>query len=248
MTQIEGGSKQNAETVTDGEPDNKATVAFLGAPPAGPSPLEIADVPAVAEPVALPPPPTLPALPITKKQLQIIGIGAAALILLAIIIGTCGGKKSDQAKSTETAAAEHKEPTEKTSPQDEQVDRINELIDAGKKGEAIEQAVGACKVFPRDARLSYLLGKLYFERQSWNAGLKQFRDTLEIDPTYRSDPDLIKAALKAFLTPADYPTELGAFLRNDIGPPARQYLEETAAKHPRAATRARAKAELAKMQ
>jgi hypothetical protein len=79
--------------------------------------------------------------------------------------------------------------------------------------------------------------------------LKQFREVLVLDPTYRSDVEMIKIVLKAFITPADYrdAADLGTFLRVDIGPPARQYLEETAQSHPRAGTRTRAKAELAKM-
>jgi serine/threonine protein kinase len=248
LTQIEGGVA-NAETSTASEPDVKATVAFLGAPPAGPSPLEAADVPAVAEPVSLPPPPTLPSLPVTKKHMQIIGAATAAVLVLAIIIGTCSGSTSNKPETPAPAPAG--EPTvEKPAAQnaaDEQVARINELLDAKQTKEAMDQAIAARKVFPKDPRISYVLGKLYFERQFFTMGLKQFRDTLALDPTYRSDPDLIKAVLKAFLTPADYPADLGAFLRNDIGAPARQYLEEAAALHPRANIRARAKSELAKM-
>jgi hypothetical protein len=71
--------------------DVKSTVAFLGAPPAGPSPLAASDAPAVAEAVRLPAPPT-PQLPLTTRQLRIIGGSVLGLVLLiAIIAGTCGG-------------------------------------------------------------------------------------------------------------------------------------------------------------
>lgn len=247
-----------AEPAADPPPvdDGKATVAFLGAPPAGPSPLDAPDAPATddpspvpsLDPVALPPPPPLAPL-IPRKQWQVVGAVLGVVVLIAIVVGTCKGKKSTTTPRETPAESEKPAPSQPTEsdPADEQVTRIQELIDAGSSREAISQASAARKVFPEDARFAYLLGKLYFERQSWTPGLKQFRDTLALDPTYRSDPDLIKAVLKAFITPADYPAELGAFLRKDIGPPARQYLEETAASHPRANVRARARSELAKM-
>jgi hypothetical protein len=182
---------------------------------------------------------------VTKKQLQIIGCAVAGLVLIAIIAGTCRGKSKETA--TKPGVTEPGSASPAKDPADEQVAQIEQLIEDGNARGAFEQAVAARKLFPKDARLSYLLGKLYFERQSWSLGLKQFRDTLALDPTYRSDPELIKTALKAFITPSEYPADLGAFLRNDIGAPARQYLEETAASHPRANIRARAKALLAKL-
>jgi hypothetical protein len=78
-------------------------------------------------------------------------------------------------------------------------------------------------------------------------GLKQFRDTIALDGTYRADPDLIKAVVAAFNAAPEYPAELGMFLREEIGAPVREYLQETAAKHPSPKIRARAKAELAKL-
>jgi serine/threonine-protein kinase len=231
--------------------DVKSTVAFVGAPPAGPSPLAAPDAPAAAEPVALPPPPMLPALPVTKKQLQIIGATAGAILLIAIIAGTCGGEKQSADKPgsvpSEAAPAVAPTPPPADNPADDQATKITELIDAGKTKEAMDQAIAARKVFPKDPRLAYLLGKLYFDRQWWTQGLKQFRDTLALDATYRSDPDLIRTVLRAFITPAEYPAQLGAFLRNDIGAPAKQYLEETATSHPRTQTRARARNEISKM-
>ncbi len=235
----------DAPTHPDGAPplaDVKATAMFVGAPPAGPSPLMMPDAPEAAEAVALPAPPTLPGLPVSKKQLKVIAAVAAVLVLLAIIVGTCGKSSNTQKPSAATATPE---PT-KTGADDE-LAQITEMIETGKSRAATDRLVEARKKFPNDARLSYLLGTVYFERQLWTQGLKQFRDTLALDPTYRSDPDLIRAVLKAFITPTEYPAELGVFLREDIGAPARQYLEETAAKHPRAGTRTRAKAELVKM-
>jgi len=235
-------------------PDHNATAMFQGAPPSGPSPLEAADLPAVAEPVALPAPLTLPALPVTKKHLQILGGVAAGLILIAIIVGACSKssvKPAPPATKTSNDPPVAKDPTvivPNAAPgADEQLAQATAKLDAGNPRAAIDQLVAARTKYPDDARLSYLLGTLYFRTKSSALGLQQFHDTLALDGTYRADPELIKTVLKAFLAAADYPSEIGAFLRTEIGAPARQYLEEAATKHPRPPTRARAKAELSKL-
>jgi hypothetical protein len=220
--------------------NNDATAMFQGAPPAGPSPLAAADAPAV-DAVSLPEPPAFRDYPVSKKQFQIVGIVIAAIVLVAIIVGLTRGSKEP------TPAVKKEEPAPKLDGADAPLAKAAELADAGNKKEAIEQLAAARTEFPKDPRVAYQLGILYFATKQGSLGLKQFRDTLELDGTYRADPDLIKAVLGAFNSASEYPAELGAFLRNDIGAPARQYLEETASTHPSAKVRNRAKAELAKL-
>jgi len=252
-------SGPNAETVlalptvgpalldADGKPitDARSTVAFVGAPPAGPSPLAAPDAPASLEVVGLPPTPRPPRV-LTPRQFK-IGFGALVglVVVIAIIVSVSRSKHRTTQPATDDAATSAPPPQAK--PADDAFARARELIDAGNSDAALEQLLAARKVYPDDARLAYLAGTIYFERQWWTVGLKQFRDALALDPTFRSDPELIKIVLKAFITPADYHAELGSFLREDIGPPAREYLEETAQTHPRASTRARAQAELDRM-
>jgi len=225
--------------------NHDATSFFAGAPPAGPSPLEAADLPAVAEPIALPPPPTLPALPVTRKHLQIIGAVCGALLLISIIVGTCSSKRAPDAPSNRPGPSA--EPSATPDPEAAgDLARATALADAGKHREAIELLVAARKASPSDPQLSYLLGKELFATKQWSEGVVQLRETIALDGTYRAEPELIRTVVAAFNASPDYPTELGEFLR-EIGPPVRQYLEETAAKHPRAAVRSRAKAELAKL-
>jgi hypothetical protein len=60
----------------------------------------------------------------------------------------------------------------------------------------------------------------------------------------KSDPELIKTVLKAFITTPRYESQLANFLRESIGDDAKPYLEETAQTHPNASIRARAESEL----
>ncbi len=226
--------------------NHDATAFFQGAPPSGPSPLDVGDLPAAAEPVSLPTFTTL-----TKKHAQIVGIVVGVLLVTTAIIGTCKGS------TTKSTPAEQTKPTSKPKPApepepvrsavDDQFAKASELLEAGKPKAAITTLVSARREFPKDARFSYLLGRAYFETKQGSLGLKQFRDTLALDGTYRADPDLIKAVVGVFNGASEYPADLGAFLREEIGAPVRQYLEETAAKHPSLKIRNRAKAELAKL-
>ncbi len=249
-TKLGLGTVRAPEPATKPEPkesaDHDATAFFQGAPPSGPSPLEVGDLPAVAGPVSLPTFTTL-----TKKHAQIVGIVIGAVVVIAAVVGTCkGGSSTTQQTTSETTTtpeppAPEREPVQ--SAVDEQFIKASELLEAGKPKAAIETLVRARREFPRDARFSYLLGRAYFETRQGSSGLKQFRDTLALDGTYRADPDLIKAVLGAFNGASEYSPELGAFLREEIGAPVREYLEETAAKHPSPKIRNRAKAELAKL-
>ena len=71
---------------------------------------------------------------------------------------------------------------------------------------------------------------------------EMYRAAIKNDPRYRADPDVIKTALRGFITTPDYNRDLASFLHDDIGAAAQSYLAETASGHPNAAIRARAAA------
>ena len=100
------------------------------------------------------------------------------------------------------------------------------------------------KLFPDDARLAYLAGKLFFEKYYWTDGMRMFRDAIRLEPSYRTDRELIRTVLRGFITTPRADAALAAFLREDIGEAAKPYLEETVADHHTPAVRARAAAEL----
>jgi hypothetical protein len=220
--------------------DPKATVVFRGAAPTGPSPLAARDATPIA-PADDPDELERPAPQFTRKQLAWgVGVVLGTVVLIAVIAVAArgGGGKRPVAAVTDAVSR---------SGADEQFDRAQELIAAGKNETALEQLLAARKQFPDDARLAYLAGKVYFHKTWWNAGLKQFRDALKLDPAFRTDAELIRVVLKAFILSREYPTELASFLRVDIGAAARPYLQETANSHPSQHVRARAAAELRKL-
>ncbi len=224
-------------------------MAFRGAPPTGPSPLDAADASAVAEPEGKlrPRPPRV----IRPHHFKIgVAVAVGLIVVIAIIATATRGSKSSTPtpeKPTGSAGVAGGDTSHGGGAVDDQVARITELLAAGNTDAALERVRAARKVFPKDARLAYLAGKIDFDRDWWTVGLEEFREVLAIDPTYRADPELIKTVLRAFIASGDYREDLATFLRVDIGPPAREYLEETARDHPRAATRARAQAELDRM-
>jgi tetratricopeptide (TPR) repeat protein len=129
-------------------------------------------------------------------------------------------------------------------PADETLARANDLIARGQRSAALDLLLAGRKLYPSDARLPYLLGKLYFERLYWTDGLKSFRDAIRLDPSYRTDGELIKTVLRGFITTPRTEDALADFLREEIGAEAKPFLEETAAGHPKEMVRARAASEL----
>jgi serine/threonine-protein kinase len=120
------------------------------------------------------------------------------------------------------------------------------LAEAGKLEAAIEVLVDARRDYPDRAVLALSAGKLYFARLWWNDGLVQLRDALRMEPTLRGDPDLIKTAIRGFLTTPGYDDRLGRFLV-ELGAPAAPLLDDAARTHPNPQKRARAAALLRKL-
>ncbi|MBA3457445.1 MAG: protein kinase [Deltaproteobacteria bacterium] len=189
-------------------------------------------------------------LPYTRRQLAIAGGGVFAVVLLIAIIAAARG--GDDSKDTVAA-----KPTTTTTDTGEiemdpvraddaakTIARAAELAGNGERERAIDLLTKARRTYPDNADLPYQAGKLYFAKMWWTDGLKNFRDAIRLEPSYRSDPELIKLVLKGFITTPTYNEELSSFLRNDIGDPAKEFLEETSRDHPNAGKRARAVQEL----
>ena len=122
--------------------------------------------------------------------------------------------------------------------------RANELVAQGDKEAALDLLNRSRRQSPDSAGLAYAAGRIYFSKFYWSEGLRNFRDAIRNDPTYRSDPELIKTVLRGFLSTPSYNDDLASFLRDDIGSAVAPLLEETARDHPNAALRSRAAAEL----
>jgi eukaryotic-like serine/threonine-protein kinase len=124
------------------------------------------------------------------------------------------------------------------------VTHANDLAARGERDAALDLLMRARKQDPSSGPLAYTAGRIYFSKFYWTDGLRSFREAIRLDPTYRTDPELIKTVLRGFITTPSYNDDLAGFLRDDIGGPARSFLEETARDHPNPATRSRAAGEL----
>ncbi len=79
--------------------------------------------------------------------------------------------------------------------------------------------------YPKNEELPYLLGQLYFTKLWVGDGLKAFRSALQLDPSYRANPFLLRAAISGLGNDSDY-SQVRRFLIQDVGRPAAPYLEE----------------------
>jgi serine/threonine-protein kinase len=117
------------------------------------------------------------------------------------------------------------------------------LVAAGKLDAALDVLVKARHAHPDAASLPFAAGKIYFGRYWFTDGIKSFREAIRLDPSYRSNPELIRTALRGFITTPQYDAALGGFLA-ELGDAAVPALQETARSHPNPQVRARAAAEL----
>ena len=189
------------------------------------------------------PPPIGPKTPFSTKQLAIAGGGLLAIIIVIAVVAGGGAAKKETPADAGVVHTEIEVPPDGAK---QILARAADLVANGDREAAIDLLTKSRSAFPGNAELPYMAGKLYFAKLWWTDGLKQFRDAVRIEPRYKTDPELIKIVLKGFITTPSYNDELAQFLRTEIGPPAAQYLEETARDHPNAAIRARAKSELAR--
>lgn len=163
------------------------------------------------------------------------------IILIAVIAGGGGGKKSS---GTAKGSASKPLPTEvKQDDIAPLIERANQLIAADDAEAAVDTLSAARKSNPDNAQLALALGRAYFAKLWWSEGVKNFRDAIRIDPELKSDPEMLKAVLKGFLTTPDVDDRIADFML-EIGEPMKAYLQETADTHPNKQLRARAKNEL----
>jgi hypothetical protein len=185
-------------------------------------------------------PPT--GLPVSRRHLAILG-GAllVAVVLIAVIAGGGHKKTGKVLADAPVAAGSDLAPTDQVPAV---LARATELEQGGDPEAALSMLTKARKQYPDSAQLAAAAGKLYFDKLWFSDGVKQFRDALRLDPSLRQDADIIKTALRGFITTPDVDDRIEAFLREDIGAAAKPYLEETAKTHPNKQIRARAQAEL----
>ena len=96
-------------------------------------------------------------------------------------------------------------------------------------GDSSSRAMKALQVlgskYQKNQDIPYLLGQLYFEKLWVGDGIKNLRRAIQLDPLYRSNPYVIRAAIGGLGNDRDQ-AQVHRFLVQDIGKPAAPYLEE----------------------
>lgn len=190
----------------------------------------------------------------SRPKRRVFAIAGGGLVAVAAVTAVMLATRSDASSSppapaaaaapAPAAEAAPPAPPPSTDPVEEIVASSIELAASGRREPALDVLLAARKTYPNDARLPYEASKLYLEKMWWADGLKQARAAIHLDPRYRSDAALIKLVLKGFNTTARYDWTLARFMREDIGPAAKPFLEDTATAHPNPIVRKRAAAEL----
>jgi hypothetical protein len=127
------------------------------------------------------------------------------------------------------------------------VERAHDLIANGDRETALDLVLRSRATYVQDARLAALAGRLYFEKLWWADGVEQLRAAFALEPSLRSDPELVALAVKGYVTTPAYNALLGKFVREDIGAAALPALEQIAKTHRSRAIRSRAAAEIRRM-
>ena len=182
-------------------------------------------------------------IPLTRNQLLIAG-GVLGLVLVMIIAATRGdGAKAQTPIDAGVAQVIHVDAASSDSVAPT-IGRVADLYSAGELEPALDVVNKARRQHPESAQLAFLGGKIYFAKLWWTDGIKSFRDAIRLDPGYRSDPELIKIAVRGFVTTPDTNAQLADFLFDDVGAMAKPALEEVARMRQSAAINARLAAEI----
>jgi tRNA A-37 threonylcarbamoyl transferase component Bud32 len=204
---------------------------------------------AVRTPVVAPPPIAAPPAPRWRPpagalRLALIGGAGAIALIVLIAVATHRGPAPVPIDAAIVAVTPDAPPPPIVDPAADAVARATSLLTSGKREAALELLNSSRAVFPGNAEMPYLAGRIYFAKLWFGDGLRSFREAIRLQPTYRTDAELIKSVLRGFITTPSYDAEIAAFLRDQIGAPAAAFLDETARTHPSASIRARAAAEL----
>lgn len=79
--------------------------------------------------------------------------------------------------------------------------------------------------YPKNAEVAYILGQFYCGKLWMKDGLEYYRRAIQLDPSFRTNPYLIKSAVAGLGNDGDH-AKVERFLAQDIGAPAAPFLEE----------------------
>ncbi len=172
--------------------------------------------------------------PEVVRRLQYGGLAVFALVVVVAAIAALSGTESTTEDSEEILVMDPMylddsisvDPKLLAAQLEEELNRFGQEVRAGRGARYIEPIKRLRSLWPEHARTNYLLGLAYMEKRYWADGYKYLREAVRLDESLRSDPALIKAAIRS-LSSRSKP-ELGEeFLVRVIGEAGIPLLQET---------------------
>ncbi len=180
------------------------------------------------------------AQPVRQARLAWIGGGIVVIALLALMIGRGLGHRGDAAATvaarptpgamsagTPTAVAPAAAANPAAGGDSPQLEQARQMVARGE----IDAAIGLLNQLraqqPDNADVPYLLAMVDFDNRRWPDGLAAAQIAVRKNPAFKSDPDLIKGAIRSLVSDRGYDRSQ-AFLRG-LGQPAVPFIKEAAA-------------------
>jgi eukaryotic-like serine/threonine-protein kinase len=101
-------------------------------------------------------------------------------------------------RSQDTTDERPPAPPPPTVPLAKTLPAVNALIKKGQRDVAIASLQEMWKKAPKDGRLPYLLGNLYFDKHWWSVGMQHYHAAIARVPAYKGNAILIRNAISAF--------------------------------------------------
>ena len=172
------------------------------------------------------------------RQFKMAWIGALFLVvaLLALLIGrglrhggdataTTARPGTSAASAAPVAAAA---PAPAPSADSPALEQARQMVARGEIDPAIALLNQERTRQPDNADVPYLLAMIYFDNRRWPDGLAAAQIAVKKSPALKSDPDLIKGAIRSLVSDRGYDRSQ-AFLRS-LGQPAMPFIKEAAAR------------------
>jgi len=131
------------------------------------------------------------------------------------------------------------EPAEPAPIEVNSVEDAKQLIDQGRREEAIDGLRALKRKNPNSAYIPYLLGNLYFEKRWWSIGMQSYKDAIENNRDYRNRSVLNKNVIRALGSDKTKSKAISLYL-NDIGRSGLKYLRRAAKSDRNSKVRSRA--------
>jgi tetratricopeptide (TPR) repeat protein len=173
----------------------------------------------------------------SPRQFRMAWLGALFVVvaLLALLIGR-GLRHPDEGTTTAArspaGAAPSATPTAvaaaPSSGDSAALEQARQMVARGEIDQAIAMLNQLRTQQPDNADVPYLLAMVYFDNRRWPDGLAAAQIAVRKNPGLKSDPDLIKGAIRSLASDRGYDRSQ-AFLRS-LGQPAMPFIKEAAAR------------------